>query len=104
MKKYPALAYELKDKPGNYIERFSPDTTTNLEDAFLFVNQDGRKPIKKEIIKYAKEIEKDYREQMEKRFGKNAIINFKPYKWLQVCNLVEVEISEETFHLVLEEE
>ena len=101
MKKYPALAYELKDKLGNYIKKDEPDTTTSVNDAFVYVNGDGSKPNKDVCIKRAKQLEDEHREMLERKFKVVAVNNFTPYKWLEDCNLVEVEISEETFHQVL---
>lgn len=35
-------------------------------------------------------------------FGENAINNFDTEKWLELCNLVDVQISEEKFKEMLE--
>lgn len=103
MKTYTALAYELKDKPGNYITKDEPGDTTNVEYAFLYVNRDGTKPNKKDFIKYARLLEFEHRKMLEREFKVVAVNNFTPYKWLEHCNLVEVEISEETFNEILED-
>ncbi|MBF0750444.1 hypothetical protein [Mammaliicoccus lentus] len=103
MRKYPALAYELKDKPGFYIKGDEPGDTTNFEDAFLYINGDGSKPNKDACIKRAKQLENEHREMLERKFKVVAVNNFTPYKWLEDCNLVEVEIDEQTFHQVLED-
>ncbi|MEX5936067.1 hypothetical protein [Mammaliicoccus sciuri] len=94
MKKYPALAYEIKDVPGHYIKADDIGTTTDVEEAFLYTRKDGMTPNKKEIIELAKELEEEHKELMIKHFGLEAIVNFQPYAWLQFCNLVEVKISE----------
>lgn len=103
MKKYLALAYELKDGPGTYISKDGPGLTSEIEDAFIYARKDGLKPIKSEVIDLAKEMEDSHKALMESLYGINASINFKPYTWLKDFNLVEVEISEERYRECLEE-
>ncbi|KTT82705.1 hypothetical protein RSA37_11755 [Mammaliicoccus sciuri] len=98
MKKYPALAFEFKDKPGTYIDAYGLDTTTDAEKAFAFVRKDGKKLIESEVIELAKESEIEYTNYMES-LGEHIKFWFKPHSWLEYCNLVEVEISEETYNV-----
>lgn len=100
MKQYPALAYELKGEQGFYIKGDEPGFTKNIDDAFLYINKDGTPPIKKEFVKYARLLEFEHRKMLERKFKVVAVNNFTPYKWLKICNLVEVEISEETFNKI----
>ena len=51
MKKYPALAFEFKDKPGKYIANY-PGETTDLEETLLFANVEGSKPDKDKCIAF----------------------------------------------------
>ena len=37
--------------------------------------------------------EKKHVDFMKKRFGENAVINYKPSEWFELCNLVDVQIS-----------
>lgn len=103
MKKYPALAFEFKDKPGTYIANY-PGETTDIEETLLFANTDGSKPDKDECKKVYLEQEKTQSDFLIKTFGENAINNYRPSEWFKYCNLVEVEISEETFNQLLEGE
>lgn len=88
----PALAFELKDRPGVYLGEFD-GVTTNLNDAILWVNKDLSKPDKEECKNFYIKTEKKHVDFMKKRFGENAVINYKPSEWFELCNLVDVQIS-----------
>ncbi|PTK16737.1 hypothetical protein [Mammaliicoccus sciuri] len=103
MKKIPALAFEFKDKPRTYIANY-PGETTDLEEILLFANVDGSKPDKDKCKAFYLEQEKEQADFLIKKFGENAINNYRPSEWFKYCNLVEVEISEETFNQLLEGE
>lgn len=103
MKKYPALALEFKDKPGTYIANY-PGETDDLEEALLFTNIDGSKPDKDKCKSFYLAEEKVKAEFMIKNFGENAINNYRPSKWFKYCDLVEVEITQEIFNQLLEDE
>ncbi|WP_433912335.1 hypothetical protein [Staphylococcus sp. LKG3-3] len=102
-KNYPALAYEFKDRPGVYISDDNFETQ-DLSQAFLYVNNDGSKPNKAEIIEIAKKQEENHKKYLESKFEKVAVMNYKPYTWLEYCDLVEVEIDEDIFNLLVEGE
>ena len=102
-KTYVALAYEFKDRPGVYISRDDFETQ-NINDAFLYVRGDGLKPDKSKIIEQAKENEENHKKMLENKYEKVAVMNYKPYTWLEYCDLVEVEINESRFHSILEDE
>ncbi len=38
---------------------------------------------------------------LKKRYGEDAIQNYRPSEWFKTCNLVDVEISEEKFKELL---
>lgn len=97
---YGALAYEYKDRPGVYIGDGKMETT-NVEHAFLYIAEDGNTPDIEECKELAKVKEEEHEEILTSKYGKATIINFKPYQWLEFCNLVEVEISEDTFKKIL---
>ncbi|EGQ0302303.1 TPA: hypothetical protein I1715_001250 [Staphylococcus pseudintermedius] len=101
MKKIPALAFEFKDRLGVYIDEFDGETT-NVEEAVLYALKTGKKPDKEEAKKHFLEIGKFHKQQLLKMFGENAINNFDTEKWLELCNLVDVQISEEKFKEMLE--
>lgn len=88
----PALAFEYKDKPGVYISEYE-DETTDLNDAILWANKDLSKPDKEECKNFYMKTEKKHADFMKKKFGENAVINYKPSKWFEMCNLVDVHIS-----------
>lgn len=88
----PALAFELKDKPGVYLGEFD-GVTTNLNDAILWANKDLTKPDKEECKNFYMKTEKKHADFMKKKFGENAVINYKPSEWFELCNLVDVHIS-----------
>lgn len=100
---YPALAYEFKDRTGVYISDDNFETQ-DLNEAFLYVDKDGIKPNKSEIIEQAKQQEENHKKYLESKFEKVAVMNYKPYTWLEYCNLVEVEINADTFSLIVEGE
>lgn len=50
MKTYPALAFEHKDESGVYIGEFE-GWCQDLDEAILFANKDGSKPIKRKLKK-----------------------------------------------------
>lgn len=101
IKTYPALAYEFKGSVGVYIGNDNFETQ-DLNEAFLYVNKDGTKPNKSEIIEQAKQQEENHKKYLESKFEKVAVMNYKPYTWLEYCNLVEVEIDENTFNSIWE--
>ncbi|MFO3694303.1 hypothetical protein WER97_11405 [Staphylococcus felis] len=101
MKTIPALAFEFKDRPGTYIDEFGGETT-NVEEAFLHVLKTKEKPDKEEAKKHFLEYGKFHKQQLLKMFGENAINNFDTEKWFELCNLVDVQISEEKFKEMLE--
>ncbi|WP_436883925.1 hypothetical protein [Mammaliicoccus sciuri] len=103
MKKYPALAFEFKDKPRTYIASY-PGETNDLEESLLFANTDGSKPDKDECKEFYLAQEKAQSDFLIKTFGENAINNYRPSEWFKHCNLVEVEISEDIFNQLLERE
>lgn len=88
----PALAFELKDRPGVYLGEYE-DETTDLNNALLWTNKDLSKPDKKECKEFHLKYEKMHAEKMKKMFGENAIITFKSSEWFKFCNLVDVHIS-----------
>lgn len=88
----PALAFEYKDKPGVYIGEYE-DETTDLNDAILWANKDLSKPDKEECKNFYMKTEKKHANFMKMTFGENAVINYKPSKWFEMCNLVDVHIS-----------
>ncbi|CAG9978547.1 hypothetical protein SA3056_SA3056_02252 [Staphylococcus aureus] len=94
-KTYPALAFENKDKAGLYIGLLDA-WCQDPDEAILYVNKDGSKPDKKK----AKEIilirEKNYSDLLKEVCGEENR-NCKPSEWFEICNLVDVEISEERF-------
>ncbi|MEB6612104.1 hypothetical protein [Staphylococcus pasteuri] len=94
--KFPALAFEYKDKPGVYIREHGGETT-NIEDAFLMVYEDGSKPDKEQCKEYFFKREKEEDEFLKKQFGENAINNYKPSEWFKHCNLIDVYISSKKF-------
>ena len=88
----PALAFEYKDKPGVYIGEYE-DETTDLNNALLWTNKDLSKPDKEEWKNFYMKTEKKHADFMKKKFGENAVINYKPSEWFELCNLVDVQIS-----------
>lgn len=101
IKSYPALAYEFNDRSGVYISSDCFETQ-NVNEALLYVRKYGTKPNKAEIIEQAKENEENHKKYLESKFNKVTVMNYKPFTWLEYCNLVEVEIDENTFHLIVE--
>lgn len=101
MKTIPALAFEFKDRTGTFIDKFGGETT-NVEEAFLHVLKTKEKPDKENVRKYFLECGRVHKQQLLKKFGENAINNFDTEKWLELCNLVDVQISEEKFKELLE--
>ncbi|PTJ92080.1 hypothetical protein [Staphylococcus simulans] len=99
-KTYPALAFELIGQPGLYIAE-GPYNTKDVNEAFLAVKKDGTLPDKFAYKRDLAEQEKIYKEQMEKQFGKGAVVNYKPTEWFEYCELVEVQISEKRFKELL---
>ncbi|MCE5820253.1 hypothetical protein JL768_02390 [Staphylococcus pseudintermedius] len=61
---------------------------------------DGSEPNLKNIKELAKAKESDWDNFYKVNYGPNAINNYKPYTWLQHCNLIIVEIDEETFNSI----
>lgn len=103
MKTYPALACEFKDRPGVYISSDEGETQ-NISDAFLYIRKDGLTPDIAECLERAKTDEENHKKYLNSRFEKVEVNNYQPYTWLEHCNLVEVEISEDTFNLIMEGE
>ncbi|HEC2224394.1 TPA: hypothetical protein R1948_002027 [Staphylococcus delphini] len=101
MKTIPALAFEFRDRPGVYIAEFDGETT-NVEEAVLYALKTKEKPDKEEAKKHFLEIGKFHKQQLLEKFGENAINNFDTEKWFELCNLVDVQISEEKFEEMLE--
>lgn len=99
----PALAFEYKDKPGVYIGEYE-DETTDLNDALLWTNKDLSKPNKEECKEFHLKLEKAHTERIKRTFGENAIITFKPSKWFEICNLVNVRISLKKVMTMIEED
>ncbi|MCE3022563.1 hypothetical protein [Staphylococcus pasteuri] len=95
-KKFPALAFEYKDKPGVYLGEYGGGTK-NVEEAHLMVYKDGSKPDKEQAKEYYLKREKTEEEFLKERFGENAINNYKPSEWFKHCNLVDVYISSKKF-------
>ncbi|HHW5060912.1 hypothetical protein ACEUW3_07665 [Staphylococcus pseudintermedius] len=101
MKTIPALAFEFKDRPGVYIGTFDGETT-NIEEAVVYALKTGKKPDKEKAKNYYLELGKLHKKQLLEEFGENAINNFDTEKWFELCNLVDVQISEEHFREMLE--
>lgn len=99
----PALAFELKDRPGVYLGEFD-GVTTDLNNALLWTNKDLSKPDKKECKEFHLKYEKMHAEFMKKTFGENAVINYKPSEWFELCNLVDVQISVKRVMEMMKEE
>lgn len=99
----PALAFEYKDKPGVYIGEYE-DETTDLNNALLWTKKDLSKPDKKECKEFHLKYEKMHAEKMKKMFGENAVINYKPSEWFELCNLVDVHISVKRVMEMMKEE
>lgn len=98
----PALAFELKDRPGVYLGEFD-GVTTDLNEAILWANKDLSKPDKEECKEFHLKYEKMHAKKMKKMFGENAIITFKPSEWFKFCNLVDVHISVRRFMEMMKE-
>lgn len=99
----PALAFEFKDRPGVYLGEFD-GVTTDLNDAILWANKDLSKPDKEECKNFYMKTEKKHADFMKKTFGENAVINYKPSKWFEMCNLVDVHISVKRVMEMMKEE
>lgn len=72
------------------------------EEKYRKEQESGKKPDKEEAKKYFLEIGKFHKQRLLEMFGENAINNFDTEKWLELCNLVDVQISEEKFKEMLE--
>ncbi|MDM8326729.1 hypothetical protein QUH70_01030 [Staphylococcus felis] len=101
METISALAFEFKDRPGTYIDEFGGETT-NVEEAVLYVLKTKEKPDKEKIKEYYLELGRIHKKQLLEMFGENAINNFDTEKWFELCNLVDVKITEEKFKEILE--
>ncbi|WP_324173582.1 hypothetical protein [Staphylococcus pseudintermedius] len=103
-KKHKVAVYELKDSKGEYISKeMDIGITTDLSDAYAVWNKDGSEPNLK-IIKESAKAKESYWDNFYKvNYGPDAINNYKPYTWLQHCNLKIVEVDEETFNSIKEE-
>ncbi|WP_113583782.1 hypothetical protein [Staphylococcus aureus] len=100
MKTYPALAFEHKDESGVYIGEFD-GWCQDLDEAILFANKDGSKADKKKAKEIFLREEKNLSDILKERYGEDAIQNYRPSEWFKTCNLVDVEISEEKFKELL---
>ncbi|MFW3611346.1 hypothetical protein ACN9U3_03105 [Staphylococcus caprae] len=94
--KFPALAFEFKDKPGVYLGEYGGENT-DVEEARLMVYKDGSKPDKEQCKEYYLKREKAEEEFLKNYFGENAINTYKPSEWFKYCNLVDVHISDKKF-------
>ncbi|MDK3882524.1 hypothetical protein O0C98_04260 [Staphylococcus pseudintermedius] len=103
MKTIPALAFEFKDRPGVYIGVFDGETT-NIEEAVVYALKTRKKPDKEKAKNYWLECGKKHKQLLFEEFGENAINNFDTEKWFELCNLVDVQILEEHFREMLENE
>ncbi|MFL4616154.1 hypothetical protein ACJ5HV_13245, partial [Staphylococcus aureus] len=59
------------------------------------------KPDKKKAEEIFLREEKNLSDILKERYGEDAIQNYRPSEWFKTCNLVDVEISEEKFKELL---
>lgn len=55
----------------------------------------------KRKLKKSFEGRKNLSDILKERYGEDAIQNYRPSEWFKTCNLVDVEISEEKFKELL---
>lgn len=93
---YPAIVLRYKEMPSLYIGEGDYDTK-DINEAFMYVTEDGSTPDKERCKEVLLREEKFYRQAFTEAFGENAIINFRPSEWFKLCDLVIVEISKEKY-------